>query len=457
MCLTCRSKKTARALSLLHRLERADGRDAAQSVDACKEDLQMSVALTGVREAAQSQQTAKNAGAAADSTANERHSRARRTAPSHATQPASGTGNRYATDNEILGISSALVPARVNGAQTGGEFDANADGARADSNAANEHTGAEQSSDASAAEAHTDAQAEEQLQAALNAHPELRRAWQEAESYREAFATPEEARAATALLGDLDRMDALFFSHRPEDHTELARAVANLDPAAFASLAQAMSNLAAGGLQAAAKAQETGSGENQQQIPRTPSRGSDNQSNTESSRDSARNGNAHFGPTPAQLEFLHAANAAAVQGVLDAVETQVDRLLPDGVSKTARNRVVGEIYRELDASLGANRQLGQQMRDALRSGSLDAQHQRAIVGLVTGRARQALPGIAKRVLTEWTSTVVAANQDRLARQRAAAHRVDIAGAGRGADGGRRSLGPRDIDYTRMSDSDILNL
>lgn len=53
--------------------------------------------------------------------------------------------------------------------------------------------------------------------------------------------------------------------------------------------------------------------------------------------------------------------------------------------------------------------------------------------------------------------VVAASHDRLARQRAAARRVDIAGAGGGADAGRRSLAPRDIDYTRMSDSDILNL
>jgi hypothetical protein len=41
-------------------------------------------------------------------------------------------------------------------------------------------------------------------------------------------------------------MDALFFSHRPEDHASLARAIANLDPAAFTSLAQAMQSIAAG-------------------------------------------------------------------------------------------------------------------------------------------------------------------------------------------------------------------
>ncbi len=79
----------------------------------------------------------------------------------------------------------------------------------------------------------------------FEANPELRRAWQDANAYRETFATPEAARAATAQLADLDRMDALFFSRRPEDHAELARVVATLDPNAFASLAQAITTLAA--------------------------------------------------------------------------------------------------------------------------------------------------------------------------------------------------------------------
>ena len=82
------------------------------------------------------------------------------------------------------------------------------------------------------------------LHAAFEANPELRVAWHDARSYREAFATPEAARAATGMLADLNRMDALFFSHRPEDHAQLAHAVADLDPVAFASLARAMSQVA---------------------------------------------------------------------------------------------------------------------------------------------------------------------------------------------------------------------
>jgi len=276
----------------------------------------------------------------------------------------------------------------------------------------------------------------ESLRAALDSNPDLRRAWDDALAYRETFATPEDARVATAQLADLDRLDALFFSRRLEDHAELARTVAALDPAAFASLARAMTGLAT---ETQRHKEEGPVGIDVKPAPTT---------NTASDMPA---------PTQAQSDFLHSTNAAAVQGVLDAIETQVDRLLPESISKSARNRVVGEIYRELDASLRSNRQLAQQVRDAFRSGSLDAEHQRAVVSLVTGRARQALPGVAKRVLNEWTSTLVAAHNDRRARQQAAERRVDIAGSSRAGSDGPRSMTPREIDYRRMSDSDILNL
>jgi hypothetical protein len=75
--------------------------------------------------------------------------------------------------------------------------------------------------------------------------------------------------------------------------------------------------------------------------------------------------------------------------------------------------------------------------------------------LVTSRARQALPAVAKRVLNEWTNTIVSANQDRRARQRNAERRVEISGSG--GNDGRKAISSRDIDYRRMSDGDILNL
>jgi hypothetical protein len=332
-----------------------------------------------------------------------------------------------ATDDEILGIGTpATEAARGLTDELGGEL-AEASAATSDA----PHS------------AHDAAEIPEALRAALDANPELRRAWGDAQAYREAFATPEAARAATAQLADLGRLDALFFSRRPEDHAELARAVAGLDPVAFASLAQAMAALAGKKSLREAPGQEL----DRREIPRRPENGL--------ARDDNADGMASA-PIASQVEFFHSTNDAAVRGVIEAIESQVERLLPEGVSKSARNRVVGEIYRELDTTLRSNRQLGDQMRQAFGSGALDAAHQRAIVSLVTGRARQALPAVARRVLSEWTSTLVAASHDRRSRQRAAERRVDIAGASGGNDG-RRSMTPRDVDYARLSDSDILNL
>jgi len=402
-------------------------------------------------------------------------------------RPAPARPSRHATDDEILGIESS---AKLNllEPQIAFDFDqTEPDGDAPDTTQA-----------PAAAPGTRDRNAEpENLRAVFDANPELRRAWHDAQSYRETFATPEEARAATALLADLNRMDALFFSRRPEDHAELARAIANLDPAAFASLARTMNALVTGpqshrgseiGRQGSIEAGQpaasstprtlplvlsapTQSGaegptfrppaDDQQQIPRRPVDAVTRVqiSDSDGVRRSPETGDdsAPIGSTHAQMDFFHATNAAAVQGVLDAIESQVERLLPEGIPKNARNRVVGEIYRELDTTLRSNRQLAQHMREAFRSGALDADHQRALVSLITGRARQALPGVAKRVLHEWTSTIVAAHQDRRARQRAAEYRVDIAGSSGAGNDGIRPMTPRDIDYARMSDADILNL
>jgi hypothetical protein len=332
------------------------------------------------------------------------------------------------------------------------------------------------------------------LRATFDANPELRSAWRDASAYRESFATPDAARQATALLADVNHMDALFFSRRPEDHASLARAIANLDPAAFASLAEAMQSIAAGSVAQASGErrlmemttvpQATTSAIAPHLHPRAnppenaPHRMSSHDESSTQPRDMQAQAstdrrpmemmpvlhetasNAHAQSATAnesQLAFLHAANAAAVEGVVAAIEAQVERLLPEGVAKNARTRVVGEIYRELDSSLRSNPQFAAQLRDAFRSGSLDDGHQRAIVSLLTGRARQTLPGVAKRVLSEWTSTIVSAANERRTRQRTAERRIDIAGSSGAGNDGRRSMSPRDLDYARLTDADILNL
>jgi hypothetical protein len=374
-----------------------------------------------------------------------------------------------ATDDEILGIVSPATAGTRVGDQLAIDFDsdvpakysANRRGGPAISqDAASDENGpaAEGNTpDANSADAAINSEPEN-LRVTFDANPELRAAWHDANAYREAFATPDEARHATTLLADLNRMDALFFSQRPEDHAALARAIVDLDPAAFASLANAMSGIATTssvGARHAVPAIATSANH------ATAARASDPDVSTVApGRAPNQNARQDTSATPtndAQLAFLNSANASAVEGVVAAIESQVERLLPAGVSKSARTRVVGEIYRELDAALRSNHQLSAQMREAFRSGSLDSEHQRAIVSMITSRARQALPGVAKRVLNEWTSTLVTANQERRTRQRSAEGRIDIAGTSGAANDGRRSMSPRDLDYSRLSDADILNL
>jgi hypothetical protein len=260
-------------------------------------------------------------------------------------------------------------------------------------------------------------------------------------AYREIFATPGEAREARERVAEVSRLDQLFFSKNPADHEELARAVASMDREAFASLARSMAELAATPREAAAASEARADGARP-----------DARVEADGTRQNER-----AATGVAQREFLQGANAAAVQSVVDEIETQVAKLLPEGIGKASRNRLVGEIYRELDTALRGNRVLTQQLMQSARGGRFDTDHQRAFVGLITARAKQSLPAVAKRVMNEWTSTVVTMNEERRTRQRNAERRVDIAGTGGGASGQRRATTSKDIDYGRMSDADILNL
>jgi hypothetical protein len=220
--------------------------------------------------------------------------------------------------------------------------------------------------------------------------------------------------------------------------------VAALDPNAFISLAKAMNKI------------EEERRERGESVPN--SNGRPAVDGDRASRYQAGNSaEDSTGLVTAQRQFFQGTNVGAMKGILGAIESQVDRLLPEKISSSARNGVIGEIYRELDASLQANSQFTRQVRGAFRSGNLDTAHQNAVVSLIVGRARQALPSVAKRVLSEWTSTILAANQDQHSRQRSAESRVDIAGSRGGGNEGHRARSPREIDYGRMSDADILNL
>lgn len=312
----------------------------------------------------------------------------------------------------------------------------------------------------------------------LDSHPELRDAVEAAQQFRAIFPTPSAAQDAKTQLNELD---AMFFSGAPADHAALASRIHELSPEAFQGLASAMkehaAQIAAANPEASASATARASEGNAGGI-NSPVQAAINSSESASAGTSetpaapkaAEIRTSPAGQTPdpmraAQAAFYHSTNAAAVQKIVAAIESQVSHLLPESISSGAKTRIVGEIYRDLDAALRGNPQLGKQLREAFAAAVGDAAnpqadtraHQQAIVTLVTGRARQALPSIAKRVINEWTHSVVSANRERLARHESAAKRVDIAGAGSSDGVNRKPISPREVDYKRLSDSDILNL
>jgi hypothetical protein len=388
------------------------------------------------------------------------------------------------TDDEILGLVTA-VPGNAGNAGTGSESEDSTEDANSPGETNSAVAAAQEAPDVTSAGSPPGATpTPPELAAIFAAHPELRAAWEAAQAYQSVFATPAAARDARQQLEELD---AMFFSARPGDHAALAARIHELSPEAFQGLAQAMQAHAAksggvragvspasaasnGGVASLAQAEASGGTQTGEfSVGAAPSVAATSHSPSPNATQSApaaavvapaHAAELHPAIDPqraAQAAFFHDTNAAAVEQILGAIHSQVDRLLPDSITANTRNRIVGEIYRELDATLRANRQLGKQLREAFHSRARDAAHQRAIVTLVAGRARQALPAVAKRVIGEWTHSILAANHDRLGRHEAASKRVDISGAGSSDGVNRKPISPRDINYRKLSDADILNL
>jgi hypothetical protein len=408
---------------------------------------------------------------------------------------AGGNGATQLTDDQILGLDASPGTAGVAAGQE--PVPSEEKGA----------SGSEQKTDGAAQagreELPQSAAEPPELKQLFDANPELRRAWQAERAYRGVFPTVAEARelkkifptladarAAAENLADLQRLDRWFFSSRPEDHAELIANLQQLDPQAFRNLARAFPQVLAQidpeayradtamrveatladvraeaarrGDDAAAAAADllanwlfAGRGAGPKAATRPQA--AEPREALLTRREQALAQREAAAQQEALARFYEDCNATVVENVLEAIKSQVAGLVPEELSEGARNRVIGEIYREIDANLRANQPLAEQLRQAFRSGTRDEAHQKAVVNLVVGRARSVLPQVAKKVIGDWTANVLAATRQRTARQSAAASRVDITGTNALAGSIRNALSPREIDYRRLSDMDILNL
>jgi len=148
-------------------------------------------------------------------------------------------------------------------------------------------------------------------------------------------------------------------------------------------------------------------------------------------------------------------------------------VMPEGVADGAARRIGEDIFTEVHRALAADRSLSEQVAGVLRPplandgrggprgyGELriGAAEQQRVAALVAGRARQLVPSVARRVIGEWTSTVLNTARSKAARQAAAASRVDIAAPGGSADSmPLRAMSAREVNYASMSDEQILGM
>jgi hypothetical protein len=141
----------------------------------------------------------------------------------------------------------------------------------------------------------------------------------------------------------------------------------------------------------------------------------------------------------------------------EAINRTLASTLPDGIAEGARRRIGEDIFREVHASLAGDRELSQRVGETLRDWRFDAAARQQVVTLLSSRARAVLPEVARRVVAEWTSSVLASDRARVARIDAAAARRDITGGRLPEPVSSSTLRPREVDYRRVSDEQILGM
>jgi hypothetical protein len=205
--------------------------------------------------------------------------------------------------------------------------------------------------------------------------------------------------------------------------------------------------------------------------PRSYETGRATNSNDARQNNSAQN----FNPA-AYAQFEQSTNDAVVSDVSRAIDRALERALPAGIADGARRRIAGDTLAEVHTALRGDRQLAAQVAGMLRgsfdaggsdpraansSGSqiaprFDAATRDAVARLISARARGVVPEAARRVIGEWTGSVLSAHRERNARQQSASARVDVVGTQAQAPSPRRAVKSADINYRATTDEDILS-
>jgi hypothetical protein len=318
---------------------------------------------------------------------------------------------------------------------------------------------------------------------------EARQLWQEHQAYRASFSSADEARALKELLPggtqeilalrdaarevltlrqsaetlresaqSVERIDAAIFSGDVRAQSEVVAEMARANPAAFRSMfaeaAKVLANLEAGG-----RRQEAGN-ENRRQDA-----GATNAADHESpalggnhpSQELRASQSPAFDPA-AYASFERTTNDVVARDVRGSISDTLGRVLPEGIADGAAKRIGEDIFNEVHRALAADRALSEQVGEVLRDRRFGSGEQQRVASLLAGRAKQLVPSVARRVIGEWTSSVLGTARSKAARQAAATSRVDIAAAGGSLDSmPLRAMSGREVNYASMSDDEILGM
>ncbi|HXC48386.1 MAG TPA: hypothetical protein VNU20_08835 [Candidatus Sulfotelmatobacter sp.] len=334
----------------------------------------------------------------------------------------------------------------------------------------------------------------------------VQRAQREAAAYREAFASPEEARAlkeiypggvaeakgAAERARELAEIDAVFFGAAGKPTEELRAGRAALveklyaqDPAAFREMVEAGVRILGG----APSGQRPVTGEEGTALARDAAdvhsgvgrTGREAQAGVAVPQEVASRYREFERATNAELEKnvggtiarameaalpnLRYANAAGGDGPLDSRGKQ---------SSSLQERLATAVREEVEWALRSDASLGEQVARVLSGRRLDEAARAQVVRLIDARAQQLVPGAVRRVVGLWTQATLGARKTdagagsagrggeerRVDRPASSSQRTvsEDSAANRNAQTTAGRSGPRGrVDYRKMSDEQILGM
>lgn len=253
----------------------------------------------------------------------------------------------------------------------------------------------------------------------------------------------EQTQQAGTRARQLEELDRAYFAGDGPARERLAETLLREDPAAFREMVFA-------GLRTLEKAGGRNVAQAESPAELSPSRPA-----------AVQQGTSQAAMFTQYAAFEKAANEELDRDVGGTIARALEQALPNAAkadSAPLRDRLTSAIRQDIEAALKGDRQLGEQVARVLAAKRFDDTTRAQVVRLIGERARQLVPVAAKRVLNDWTQTALGAHRARAQKSEAAAARPDVEGVGGAPANARaKSAGPREVDYRKLSDAQILDL